>query len=362
MKSQETVLVLSNSNWNIANFRRSFISFLQGDYKVCVGSFQGQERIDIEGVNFVELPNIKRNSVSIKNAWLYILGLIKIVRTNEISRIYVFTFYLSSLCALLKMLPIGKKIHIRAIITGLGKLYTSNNVLLNVLFYCCIFLLRKADSIVVQNNSDFQLLSRYIASNKLNLIPGSGVSLFNTCLEPTPKEKTKPMVFCYVGRLLKSKGVDIIIDAFRMYLQCYPNDKLLIFGDYDSNDRRFRLEINEKNIEIKGWSNNVNEVFAKSHATLLMSDREGMPKTLLESLANSTPIIAFAAPGVEDIYMYASSSDVGVVVEERNAEALMRALQEYRKLDVETYIQMGVNGRNLAYRVFSDQIINKELK
>ena len=93
------------------------------------------------------------------------------------------------------MFPEGKRLHVRAIITGLGKLYTSNNILLKVFFYCGIFLIRKADSIVVQNNTDRQLLARYISPNKINLIPGSGVSLKNTEQEPTLKEKTKPMNF-----------------------------------------------------------------------------------------------------------------------------------------------------------------------
>ena len=359
---EESILVLSNSNWNISNFRKSFISSLRGLNRVYVGSFRGQERISIEGVEFIELPNLKRNSLSMIGPILYLRRLITVVNKSHISRIYVFTFYLSVLSIILKFFPVGKRVHVRVIITGLGKLFTSTNKLLNILFYTGVFLLRKADSIVVQNNSDLQLLSRFVSPDKIDLVPGSGVSLLDTEIEPTPKEEMHPMYFCYVGRLLKSKGVDIIVEAFRKHMEQYPNDKLLIVGDYDSNDKNFKLIIKEKNIEPLGWFNDVGKIFAKCHATILMSDREGMPKTLLESLANSTPIIAFGAPGVEDIYRNAGSSEIGVVVQERNAESLFRSLQVFRKLDKEKYIEMGRNGRKLVSQVFKDQIINKELK
>ena len=362
MSKRENILVLSNSNWNIKNFRHSFISSLQGENKIFVGSFVGQEKISIPEVEFVDLPNLKRNTIPIYGLFLFIARILEVIKKNDINRIYVFTFYFSAITILLKLFPVSRRIHLRVVITGLGKLYTSNNVLLNLIFYCGLFLIKKADSIVVQNNADRQFLCRYISKNKISLIPGSGVSLNNTEQEPTPKESTQPMIFCYVGRLLKSKGVDLIIEAFRKHLLIYPNDRLLIIGDYDSNDKSFRLNIREKNIEILGWSDNVGEVFATCHATLLMSDREGMPKALLESLANSTPIIAFAAPGVEDIYMYAGSREIGVVVQERNAESLFRSLQVFRKLDERRYKEMGRNGRKLVSQVFRDQIINEELK
>ena len=362
LSRQETILVLSNSNWNISNFRSSFISFLREENKTYVASFKGQSKINLDGISFVELPDLKRNTLSIKSAMMFIGSLSKIVAGNDITRIYVFTFYLSALTMLLKYFPVGKRVHIRAIITGLGKLYTSKNVVLNLIFYFGVFLLKRADSIVVQNKSDYKFLCRYISISKITLVPGSGVSLKDTRLEPSPLNQLSSMTYCYVGRLLKSKGVDIIVKAFQKYLQYFPNDKLLIVGDYDSNDKRFRIEANEKNIEVYGWTDNVTEIFIESHATLLMSDREGMPKTLLESIANCTPIIAYGAPGVEDIYEYAGLNEVGIIVEERNVESLVIALQKFRMLDPEKYKMMAMNGRHLANNVFSDEVINKSLK
>ena len=362
LSRQDTILVLSNSNWNISNFRRSFISFLQKENKTYVATYRGQNRINFDGVSFVELPDLKRNSLSIKAASIYISSLLKIIDGKDISRIYVFTFYLSALTLILKYFPVGKRVHIRAIITGLGKLYTSTNVVLNLIFYCGVFLLKRADSIVVQNKSDYKLLCRYISSSRISLVPGSGVSLKETRLEPTPRDQLSSITYCYVGRLMKSKGVDIIINAFKNYLQFFPNDKLLIVGDYDSNDKKFRLKADEKNIEVLGWTDKVTEIFTESHATLLMSDREGMPKTLLESMANCTPIIAYGAPGVRDIYEYAGFNEVGIIVEERNVESLVNSLQKFRTLDPEKYKMIAMNGRRLVYHIFSDEVINKALK
>lgn len=360
--NQENILVLSNSNWNIINFRRSFISHLQKKNNVYVGCFLNQEKIEIEGVNFVELKDLSRNKISIKEMFSYIKSLLEIVRKHNITSIYVFTFYLSALSLFIKMFAANKDIKIKVIITGLGKLYTSRNFLLNAIFYGGVFMLRNADTIVVQNEFDRQLLALYVPSNRIQLVPGSGVSLNYTNIEPTLTSLSESFTFCYVGRLLRSKGVDIIVEAFRLYLRDYPSDKLIIVGDYDSNDKQFRIDPNSKNIIKLGWSNDISEIFGKSHGTLLMSDREGMPKSLLESLANSTPIIAYGAPGVIDIYSYAGSNKIGVVVEDRNVKSLLIALRRFRKLDEDNYINMGRNARRLAEEVFSEEIINQKLE
>jgi glycosyltransferase involved in cell wall biosynthesis len=359
---QENILILSNSNWNTINFRKSFISHLQKKGNVYVGCYLNQEKIEIEGVNFVEFNNLSRNTISIKEMLSYIKSLLRVIKNNDITSIYVFTFYLSALSLIIRFFRASKGIRIKAIITGLGKLYTSRNSLLNAIFYCGVILLKKADTIVVQNEFDRQLLARYIPSNRIELVPGSGVSLNNTNIEPTLKTLSESFTFCYVGRLLKSKGIDLIVEGFRLYLNDFPNDKLIIVGDYDSNDKQFRINQSEKNIITFGWSNNVSEIFGKSHGTLLMSDREGMPKSLLESLSNSTPIIAYGAPGVIDIYSYAGSNEIGVVVEERNAKSLSNALRHFRMQDYDNYINMGRNARRLVEEVFSEEIINQKLE
>ena len=97
MSNRENILVLSNSNWNIINFRRSFISFLQGENKIFVVSFLGQEKISIAGIEFVDLPNLKRNAIPIYDLYLYIIRLFDIIKKNDITRIYIFTFYFSSI-------------------------------------------------------------------------------------------------------------------------------------------------------------------------------------------------------------------------------------------------------------------------
>ena len=84
-------------------------------------------------------------------------------------------------------------------------------------------------------------------------------------------------------------------------------------------------------------------------------------KVYLESLANRTPIIAFGAPGVEDIYQYAGSEEIGIKVEERNAESLLKALRKFRALDLEKYLEMCICSRRVVEDTFSDFRINEKL-
>ena len=362
LKSREQVnLVLSNSNWNINNFRCSFIEFLSEKGKTYTGSFSNQGDINISKEQIIELPGLRRNSISLTECFQYLRALNSVIINKEITNVYVFTFYMSALCSILKFLPAGKRIEVQGVITGLGKLYTSKNILLNCIFYLGIFLLRGLDRIVVQNKADLDLLSRFLKRSRIRVVAGSGVTLNGKLIDATKYVEGGPIRFCYIGRLLKSKGVDLIIEAFNDYSGHFPNDELLIVGDYDSNDRDFRLKFDNEKIKHIGWVDNVDGILRDCHAVLLMSDREGMPKSLLEALANSTPIIAYPAPGVKDIFDYADESEIGIIVKDRDSFSLLVALKLFKHLNQSQYLTLSKNARLLAESFFQESIINAEL-
>ena len=44
------------------------------------------------------------------------------------------------------------------------------------------------------------------------VLPGSGVNLNKHCFEPYPEEKEK-LIFTTIGRIMKDKGIDELIEA-----------------------------------------------------------------------------------------------------------------------------------------------------
>lgn len=102
-----------------------------------------------------------------------------------------------------------------------------------------------------------------------------------------------------IGRLSPQKNQMLLINAFEKVNEKYPNEKLLIYGDGELKEKLTDI-INEKGLEDKvflmGSTNDVPKVLSKAKIFILSSDYEGMPNTLLESMAVGVPSISTDCP------------------------------------------------------------------
>jgi teichuronic acid biosynthesis glycosyltransferase TuaC len=131
-----------------------------------------------------------------------------------------------------------------------------------------------------------------------------------------------------VGTLDPNKGHQILIAAVAELTGRYPAMKAFIAGEgpYQS---ALTAQIREKKIadrvvligkrphaELNSWFNAAN-------VSCLLSEREGWPNVLLESLACGTPVIATRAGGIAEVI---SSPNLGTLVE-RTVPAVTAALE-----------------------------------
>ena len=109
--------------------------------------------------------------------------------------------------------------------------------------------------------------------------------------------------FLYVGRLLKSKGVRLILDAF---LERTPNDSTMnIVGDRDfgNSDSLTQLEIQEYvlksngSIRFFGYQDDLSKYYAPGVIYVSASRREGLPFSVLEALGNGLTCFLSSVPG-----------------------------------------------------------------
>lgn len=101
--------------------------------------------------------------------------------------------------------------------------------------------------------------------------------------------------FVFVGRLVKEKRLDVLIDGFS---SSKFKGNLLIFGE---GPERVKYEsyIKEKNynrIHFMGKTNNPYVWMRNSKALLLTSDFEGLPTVLIEALMSGTNVISTDCP------------------------------------------------------------------
>lgn len=131
-----------------------------------------------------------------------------------------------------------------------------------------------------------------------------------------------------VGRLDRQKGFDLLIDAFGMVANDFPDWDLVVFGE---GNQRTTLEqqIDAHNltdrIRLAGTVTDTAQELQHTDIYAQSSRFEGTPNAVIEALACGCPVIATDCPGgIRDIL---GDSDYGQLVPVDDAAALAEALR-----------------------------------
>lgn len=146
-------------------------------------------------------------------------------------------------------------------------------------------------------------------------------------------EKINPsdVVFLFVGRIVKDKGVNELILAFKKLNAKYENIKLIMLGRYE-NDLNPILKTTEeeintnKNILFLGYKKDVRPYFAISDIFVFPSYREGFPNVVMQAGAMSLPSIVTDINGSNEIIKDGYN---GQIIPVKNAEALYEAMKDW---------------------------------
>ena len=113
-------------------------------------------------------------------------------------------------------------------------------------------------------------------------------------------------VFCFVGRIVKDKGIHELVSAFNRIDQKEFKSKLLLVGNYEQdldpidNEILHKIKAN-KNIIEAGYQEDVRPYLAISNALVFPSYREGFPNVVLQAGAMNLPAIVSNINGCNEI-------------------------------------------------------------
>lgn len=127
-----------------------------------------------------------------------------------------------------------------------------------------------------------------------------------------------------VGRITKQKNFKMLIEAFNIVCQRRTDYKLAIYGKGDLEDELkeyVKVLGLEKNVEFRGFINNVHEVMTSSNIYVSSSDYEGISNSMLEALAIGIPTICTDCP-VGGARMFIESGKNGYLVPVGDSEAM----------------------------------------
>jgi len=130
-------------------------------------------------------------------------------------------------------------------------------------------------------------------------------TLFEQAKKTLTFEENELQFICAAGRLIPEKGFDILIKAFNIVHQKYPQLKLLILGEGRELGSLLELvrELSlAKSVIFKGHIANPMPYYKKAKLCVISSIKEGFPNTLLEMMAlNKAIVTTLCAGGIDAI-------------------------------------------------------------
>lgn len=140
---------------------------------------------------------------------------------------------------------------------------------------------------------------------------------------------SEAQVVLFVGRLTGVKRPDRLIEAFAMLKDRIPGAVLLIAGEGDQYDstRSAAVDLGES-VLFLGWRPDVTILYAAADLTLITSDNEGMPVTLMEAAAAGLPAVTTAVGSAHEVVV---NDETGLVVAPTAtavADAVIRLLND----------------------------------
>jgi glycosyltransferase involved in cell wall biosynthesis len=175
----------------------------------------------------------------------------------------------------------------------------------------------------VRDIRSFGLLPSDVALVK---VPGSGVDTRRFTPTPMPPG---PVRFLFVGRLLRSKGLEVLATAVKRLRMQGHDVTVDLLGPHDTNpdaiDHATLAAWTEEGLFRQlGSVRDVRPIFAQSHVLVLPTMlREGIPRTILEAMACGRPVITTDAPGCGETITDGVS---GRIVPQNDPDALAEAM------------------------------------
>lgn len=158
--------------------------------------------------------------------------------------------------------------------------------------------------------------------DKAHVIPNA-VNL--PLLEKSPKDH--PIILS-MGRLERDKQNHILIDAFAMLAQDFPQWHLDIWG-VGPEQKRLEKQIQRlgvgNNAHIRGLTTKPEECYALADLLCQPSRHEAFPGAVVESMAARLPVVGFAqCPGVNELVRH---GETGLLAPKMSAESLAETLR-----------------------------------
>ena len=211
------------------------------------------------------------------------------------------------------------------------------------------------------------LVNYNITSKPLHIIANGNVNgidleYFDKTPEVVEKacsyKKEGTFTFCFVGRMVRDKGINELVHSFLRLYQKDERVRLLLVGPFEKEFDPVLPEVEEHilhhpGICYMGYQNDVRPFLVASDALVFPSYREGFPNVVIQAGAMGLPAIVTDINGCNEIVLPDLN---GVIIPSKDEQALYESMKYFASHPVEVE-RMAANARPLIASRYEQRIV-----
>ncbi len=373
MDTKRSIAFLSHIDINLYLFRLPIMKALsEKGWEVYAVVPEGNycRQLEEEGIKVVNYP-IDRKSLNPFKEIRSILEIAKVLKRIKPYILHTFTAKPNIYGVLAGRL--AKVPFIVNTITGLGSFFIEDSfkarLVRKMILSMYRLTLKRANFVVFQNRDDYNYFLKIglVDKERATVIRGSGID--TDLWKPEKRSKNNGVVrVITVGRLLKHKGIHEFLEVAFELKKIYGNKvEFIVVGSPDegnpySIDTKYLDSFKEKGV-IKHieWLNpeELRKLMSNSDIFVLLSYREGLPRTGIEALSLGLPLVVSDTVGCREVV---EDGQNGYLVDVRNTGLIANKLSTLIE-DRALREKMGACSREIAVKEYDvKRVIEKYIE
>ena len=171
-------------------------------------------------------------------------------------------------------------------------------------------------------------------------------------------KKEGTFTFCFVGRMVRDKGINELVHSFLRLYQKDERVRLLLVGSFEKELDPVLPEVKEHilhhpGICYMGYQNDVRPFLVASDALVFPSYREGFPNVVIQAGAMGLPALVTDINGCNEIVLPDLN---GVIIPSKDEQALYESMKYFASHPVEVE-KMAANARPLIASRYEQRIV-----
>ncbi|MEO4054117.1 glycosyltransferase family 4 protein [Solibacillus sp. CAU 1738] len=167
---------------------------------------------------------------------------------------------------------------------------------------------RWTDHLITINDEDYNNARKFLSNERVSLVHGVGVEFSQQSNEISDLRKSlniaeNAVVISIIAELNKNKNQQYLLENWLAIKEQCPEVVLLIIGtgDLEFHLKNYVKDNHLQDVQFLGYCKDIDELLHISDISSLLSYREGLPKSTMESMYMGVPCIVTNTRGLRDL-------------------------------------------------------------